>query len=129
MKNHLGNSLKLALILVFCSFPRSMVTMPCVHAREDLHDPIKSLVARYRGEVEASKRNILTADMVSQDLNGLFRLIHSCCYRAAINLTTRILSSYGQGPGQGGTVSRHSPVSLKVINTVFHTNAVGNPRN
>ena len=100
--------------------------MPCVHAREDLHDPIKSLVARYRGEVEASKRNILTADMVSQDLNGLFQLIHSCCYRAAINLTTRILSSYGQGPGQGGTVSRHTPVSLKVIDTVFNTNAVGN---
>ena len=96
-----------------------MVTMPCVHAREDLHDPIKSLVARYRGEVEASKRNILTADMVSQDLNGLFQLIHSCCYRAAINLTTRILSSYGQGPGQGGTVSRHTPVSLKVIDTVI----------
>ena len=96
-----------------------MVTMPCVHAREDLHDPIKSLVARYRGEVEASKRNILTADMVSQDLNGLFQLIHSCCYRAAINLTTRILSTYGQGPGQGGTVSRHTPVSLKVIDTVI----------
>ena len=105
-----------------------MVTMPSVHAREDLHDPIKSLVARYRGEVEASKRNTLTADMVSQDLNGLFQLIHSCCYRAAINLTTRILSSYGQGPGQSGMVTRHTPVSLKVIDTVFNTNGVGNPR-
>ena len=91
-----------------------MVTMPSVHAREDVHDPIKSLVARYRGEVEAGKRNILTADSVSQDLNGLLQLIQSCCYRAAINLTTRLLSSYGQGASQSGTITRHSPTSLKV---------------
>ena len=97
------------------NFDRSMVTTPNVHAREDLHDPIKSLVARYRGEVEAGKRNILTADLVSQDLNGLLQLIRSCCYRAAINLTTRLLSSYGQGPSSSGTITRHSPVSLKVL--------------
>ena len=89
--------------------------MPGVHAREDLHDPIKSLVARYRGEAEAAKRHVLTADMVSQDHAGLSRLIESGCYRAAVNLTTRLLNSYGQGPGQNGSLSRHSPASLQVL--------------
>ena len=107
-------------MISFISFNRSMITQPCVHAREDLHDPIKSLVARYRGEVEAGKRNVLTADMVSQDLNGLFQLIQSCCYRAAINLTTRILSAFGQGPGQGGVNSRNTPYSLKVGFSLIH---------
>ena len=91
-----------------------MLTMPGVHAREDLHDPIKGLVARYRGEAEAGKRQVLTADMVTQDHTGLIQLIESGCFRAAINLTTRLLTAYGQGPGQNGTITRHTPVSLKV---------------
>ena len=93
---------------------RNFLTTPSVHAREDLHDPIKSLVARYRGEAESGKRHALTADMVSQDLTGLFQLIESGCFRAAVNLTTRILAQYGQGSGQNGAITRHSPTSLKV---------------
>ena len=91
-----------------------MLTMPAVHAREDLHDPIRALVARYRGEAEAGKRQVLTADMVSQDHKGLIQLINSGCYRAAVNLTTRILTAYGQGPGQNGTITRHTSASIKV---------------
>ena len=89
--------------------------MPKVHAREDLQDPIKSLVARYRGEAEASKRRVLTADMVSQDLVGLIQLIETGCSRAAVNLTTRILAAYGQGPGQNMQVCRHTSASLEVL--------------
>ena len=92
--------------------------MPGVHAREDLHDPIKSLVARYRGEAEAAKRQVLTADVVSQDHAGLSQLIECGCYRAAVNLTTRLLTSYGQGPGQNGSLTRHTPASLKVVGRV-----------
>ena len=91
-----------------------MLTMPGVHAREELHDPIKSLVARYRGEAEAGKRNVLTADNVSQDRSGLYQLIEAGCFRAAVNLTTRLLTSYGQGPGQIGMLTRHTPASLTV---------------
>ena len=93
----------------------TQLTMPGVHAREDLHDPIKSLVARYRGEAEAAKRQVLTADVVSQDQAGLSQLIECGCYRAAVNLTTRLLTSHGQGPGQNGSLTRHTPASLKVF--------------
>ena len=40
-------------------------------------DPVKDLVYRYMGEQEALKRQVLTADKVSQDTDGLKELIVS----------------------------------------------------
>ena len=40
-------------------------------------DPVKDLVYRYMGEQEALKRQVLTADKVSQDIDGLKQLIVS----------------------------------------------------
>ena len=42
-------------------------------------DPVKDLVYRYMGEQEALKRQVLSADKVSQDTDGLKDLIVSIC--------------------------------------------------
>ena len=58
------------------SFPR-LLDKVCVFQG----DPVKDLVYRYMGEQEALKRQVLTADKVSQDTDGLKQLIVSitCC--------------------------------------------------
>jgi hypothetical protein len=60
---------------------RSMLTSAVVQGREEIQDPIRNMVLHYRGEAEAAKRNVLTANDVSQDINGLNQLIRSGCSR------------------------------------------------
>ena len=87
-----------------------------VAIRELMEDSVRPLVSHFSGVAEAQKRQPLTADTVSQDINGLRLLIQSGCYRAAVNLTSKLLQAYNQGPGQGGenTVPKHTPMSLKI---------------
>ncbi len=92
----------------------NLLTSPNVQGREELNDPVRNLVHHYRGEAEAAKRTMLTANDVSQDLNGLRQLIAAGCLRSAVNLTTRLLSMCNQGPGQRGQVVQHTPASLQV---------------
>ena len=68
----------------------------------------------FRGESEAVKRQVLTADSVTQDQRGLRQLVRAGCHRAAVNLTGRLLQMYNQGVGQGGSLSKHTPSSLQV---------------
>lgn len=75
------------------SVDRSLLTSAIVHSRDELHDPIRSMVLHYRGEAEAAKRNVLTANDVSQDVQGLNQLIQAGCLRSAINLTSRLLTA------------------------------------
>ena len=82
--------------------------------REDLLDPVRNFVVHYAGEQEALKRQVLTADSVSQDQRGLRQLVKAGCFRAAVNLTSRLLCLYNQGPGQGGNLTKHTPSSLQV---------------
>ena len=63
------------------SVDRSMLTSATVQGREEIQDPIRNMVLHYRGEAEAAKRNVLTANDVSQDINGLNQLIRSGCSR------------------------------------------------
>jgi len=42
-------------------------------------------------------------------------LIEDGNYSEALNLTTRLLAMYGQGPGQMGYPSKHTKHSLQVI--------------
>ena len=49
-----------------------------------------------------------------QDMNGLCQLVRTGNYRAAVNLTARLLHSFNQGVGKAGSPSRHTPLSLKV---------------
>lgn len=93
---------------------RASLTTPNVALKEDLDDPIRNLVAHYKGDSEAAKRQTLTADSVGQDLRGLRSLIRGGCLRAAVNLTSRLLHMYNQGYGQGSSISKHSPKSLQV---------------
>jgi len=98
-------------------FPeRYVLTMPGVQVREDLLDPVRNLVAHYRGdsEAETKRQTTLTADSVTQDMRGLRQLIKAGCYRAAVNLTARLLHAFKQGLGQVGTLSRHTSLSLKI---------------
>ena len=69
------NSLSLSIV------DRSMLTSAAVQGREEIQDPIRNMVLHYRGEAEAAKRNVLTANDVSQDINGLNQLIRAGCSR------------------------------------------------
>jgi len=95
---------------------RASLTAPAVILREDLVDPVVSLVVHYRGEQETVRRRaqVLTAGSVTQDQRGLRQLVRADCYRAAVNLTSRLLQMYNQGPGQGGSLTKHTPTSLQV---------------
>ncbi|GAB6033487.1 hypothetical protein CHUAL_013372 [Chamberlinius hualienensis] len=96
-------------------FPDSdLLTMPGVIITEDLKDPVRDLTKQYLGEEAASQRVILTADSVSQDEEGLLKLVSLGYYRAAVNLTTRLLNSFGQGLNRTGIPSTHTPLSLQV---------------
>ena len=84
-----------------------MLTSAVVQGREEIQDPIRNMVLHYRGESEAAKRNVLTANDVSQDVNGLNQLIRAGCLRASVNLTSRLLS-------RPPLSTQHSPVSLRI---------------
>ncbi|CAG5071438.1 Similar to Trappc12: Trafficking protein particle complex subunit 12 (Mus musculus) [Cotesia congregata] len=71
--------------------------MPGLTLQSDMGDPIKESVVHYLGVDETIHRNISTASDVTQDERGLRNLIQSECYRAAVNLTGRLLAIYGQG--------------------------------
>jgi hypothetical protein len=86
---------------------RTMLTSAAVQGREELQDPVRNMVLHYRGEAEAAKRNVLTANDVPQDMTGLNQLIRAGCLRSAINLTTRLLT-------RPASNVQHTPASLKI---------------
>jgi len=69
----------------------------------------------YLGETEAAAFKSKTIDEVPQDEQGLKLLIEEGNFSEALNLTTRLLAMYGQGPGQVGYPSKHTKTSLQVI--------------
>lgn len=69
----------------------------------------------YLGETEAAAFKSKTIDEVPQDEQGLKLLIEESNFSEALNLTTRLLTIYGQGPGQVGYPSKHTKTSLQVI--------------
>uniref|UniRef100_A0A1A9V575 TPR_REGION domain-containing protein n=1 Tax=Glossina austeni TaxID=7395 RepID=A0A1A9V575_GLOAU len=91
-----------------------LLTMPGIQIANDLPDLIAAAVLEHLGNQELCLRKILNADSVTQDERGLRSLIAAGCYRAAVNLTGRLLTIYGQGYGRAGQPSKHSPHSLQL---------------
>ncbi|XP_059607804.1 trafficking protein particle complex subunit 12 [Phlebotomus argentipes] len=95
------------------------LTMPGVLSVEDLNNPIKETISTALGPEEARKIVHLTCNDVTQDERGLRKLIEEGCFRAAVNLTSRLLTMYGQGYGRLGQPAKHTPHSLQLWFTRF----------
>uniref|UniRef100_A0A6V7KT08 Uncharacterized protein n=1 Tax=Bracon brevicornis TaxID=1563983 RepID=A0A6V7KT08_9HYME len=97
---------------------RENLTMPGLMLQGDLSDSTKEAVIHFIcSEQDNVARNVLTASDVTQDERGLRNLIQAGCYRAAINLTGRLLGIYGQGYGKMSHPSKHTPHSLQLWHT------------
>lgn len=93
---------------------RENLTMPGLAVQGDMPNLIKNAAARFLGEGESVQRKVLTASDVTQDERGLRQLIQAGCYKAAINLSGRLLAVYAQGYGKINQPSKHSPHSLQL---------------
>lgn len=71
------------------------------------------------GETEGNERTSLGLADVTEDVNGIKQLIAAGSLRAAVNLTLRCLTTYGQGFGRAGQLTRHTPHSLQLWFTRF----------
>lgn len=110
--------------------------MPGVQSANDLADPIRDAVVYLLGDPEAGQRKILKADDVTQDERGLRQLIEvlfviliiftlftlcfmkNGCFRSAVNLTSRLLTIYGQG-NECIIIRFNSWLSLTIKLTIF----------
>jgi len=61
------------------------------------NDELYNIVAHHLSEEEAQQRELRNCNDVTQDEHGLKDLIQDGYFRAAINLTSRLLTAYGQG--------------------------------
>ncbi|KYN05562.1 PREDICTED: trafficking protein particle complex subunit 12 [Cyphomyrmex costatus] len=93
---------------------RENLTMPGLAVQGDMPDLIKNASIHFLGEDENIHRNVLTASDVTQDERGLRNLIQASCYRAAVNLSGRLLAIYAQGYGKINQPSKHTPHSLQL---------------
>ncbi|XP_063708108.1 trafficking protein particle complex subunit 12 [Culicoides brevitarsis] len=90
------------------------LTLPGMYTSVDYQDYIKEVSTALLGKIEAvaKRSDILSENDVTQDDRGLRQLILSGCFSAALNLTSRLLSVYGQGFNNVGQVSKSTPHSL-----------------
>ncbi|KAM7376473.1 hypothetical protein PAMP_006204 [Pampus punctatissimus] len=92
----------------------SRLTMPGLKFDNLQGDAVKDLMLRFLGEQAAMKRQVLNANSVEQSFTGLKQLISSKNWRAAVDLTGRLLTSHGQGYGKAGQPSSHTTDSLQL---------------
>ncbi|XP_056151745.1 trafficking protein particle complex subunit 12 [Lampris incognitus] len=93
---------------------RDRLTMPGLKFDNIQGDAVKDLMVRFLGEQAAMKRQVLTADSVEQSFVGLKQLISSKNWRAAVDLTGRLLTAHGQGYGKSGLPTSHTTDSLQL---------------
>uniref|UniRef100_A0A1A7YHD5 Trafficking protein particle complex subunit 12 n=2 Tax=Iconisemion striatum TaxID=60296 RepID=A0A1A7YHD5_9TELE len=90
------------------------LTMPGLKFDNLQGDAVKDLMVRFLGEQAAMKRQVLTANSVEQSFVGLKQLISSKNWRAAVDLTGRLLTAHGQGYGKAGQPTSHTTDSLQL---------------
>ncbi|XP_068573831.1 trafficking protein particle complex subunit 12 [Cebidichthys violaceus] len=90
------------------------LTMPGLKFDNLQGDAVKDMMLRFLGESAAMKRQVLTANSVEQSFTGLKRLISSKNWRAAVDLTGRLLTAHGQGYGKAGQPTSHTTDSLQL---------------
>ncbi|KAF7651871.1 hypothetical protein LDENG_00104290, partial [Lucifuga dentata] len=92
------------------------LTMPGLKFDNLQGDAVKDLMLRFLGEQAALKRQVLTANSVEQSITGLKQLIRSKNWRAAVDLTGRLLTAHahGQGYGKAGQPTSHTTESLQL---------------
>ncbi|XP_077441612.1 trafficking protein particle complex subunit 12 [Vanacampus margaritifer] len=90
------------------------LTMPGLKFDNLQGDAVKDLMLRFLGEQAAMKRQVLTANSVEQSFAGLKQLISSKNWRAAVDLSGRLLTAHGQGYGKAGQPTSHTANSLQL---------------
>ncbi|XP_019850352.1 PREDICTED: uncharacterized protein LOC105312226 [Amphimedon queenslandica] len=88
------------------------LTQPGLISPTGKSDPIgEVLMATFPG---SERRQLLTADQVTMDHEGLMNLIHNGCYHEALRLTSLVLSAHGQGINQIGSMTVHTHKTLQM---------------
>ncbi|XP_008293475.1 trafficking protein particle complex subunit 12 isoform X2 [Stegastes partitus] len=90
------------------------LTMPGLKFDNLQGDAVKDLMLRFLGEQAATKRQVLTANSVEQSFSGLRQLVSSKNWRAAVDLTGRLLTAHGQGYGKASQPTSHTTDSLQL---------------
>uniref|UniRef100_A0A8C5C637 Trafficking protein particle complex subunit 12 n=1 Tax=Gadus morhua TaxID=8049 RepID=A0A8C5C637_GADMO len=93
---------------------RDRITMPGLKFDNLQSDAVKDLMLRFLGEQAAMKRQVLNANSVEQSFLGLKQLISGKNWRAAADLTGRLLTAHGQGYGKSGQRTSHTSDSLQL---------------
>lgn len=82
--------------------------IPCIAPDVLQVDPVKELIAKHLGNDEGPTRSMPTEDTVSCDESGLKQLLQAECWRAALNLTGKLLGE------KDISEVPHSPKSLEI---------------
>uniref|UniRef100_A0A671S343 Trafficking protein particle complex subunit 12 n=1 Tax=Sinocyclocheilus anshuiensis TaxID=1608454 RepID=A0A671S343_9TELE len=93
---------------------REQLAMPGLKFDNLQGDAVKDLMQRFLGDQAAMKRQVLSASSVEQNFLGLKRLISTKNWRAAVDLTGRLLTAHGQGYGKSGQPTNHTTDSLQL---------------
>ncbi|KAL6477507.1 hypothetical protein MHYP_G00133420 [Metynnis hypsauchen] len=93
---------------------RDRLSMPGLKFDNLQGDAVKDLMLRFLGDQAAMKRQVLTANSVEQNFLGLKQLISTKNWRAAVDLTGRLLTAHGQGYGKSGQPTSHTTDSLQL---------------
>ncbi|KAM4694912.1 trafficking protein particle complex subunit 12 isoform 2-T2 [Discoglossus pictus] len=93
---------------------KDKLTMPGLKFDNIQGDAVRDLMLRFLGEQAAMKRQVLTANAVDQSFVGLKQLINSKNWRAAVDLSGRLLTAHGQGYGKSGQPTSHTTDSVQL---------------
>ncbi|XP_018416001.1 PREDICTED: trafficking protein particle complex subunit 12, partial [Nanorana parkeri] len=93
---------------------KEKLTMPGLKFDNIQGDAVRDLMLRFLGEQAAMKRQVLTANSVEQTFLGLKQLLNSKNWRAAVDLSGRLLTAHGQGYGKSGQPTNHTTDSLQL---------------